>query len=65
MKPHLEYGGSVWGQCCQGDQNTLIKFQKQAALLILNVPLMTPSRDMFSQLHLVRFDQLVQQKQAV
>ena len=65
IKPHLEYCCSVWGQCCQRDQNTLIKLQKQATHLILNVPLMTPSRDMFSQLHLVRFDQLVQQKQAI
>ena len=65
IKPHLEYCCSVWGQCCQRDQNTLIKLQKQAAQLILNVPLMTPSRDMFWQLHLVRFDQLVQQKQAM
>ena len=67
IKQHLEYCCLVWGQCSQRDQNTLslIKLQKQAAHLILNVPLMTPSRDMFSQLHLVRFDQLVQQKQAI
>ena len=63
IKPHLEYCYSVWGQWCQWDQNTFTKLQKQAARLVLKVPLMTPSRDMFSQLHLVRFDQLVQQKQ--
>lgn len=65
IKPHLEYCCSVWGQCCQKDKTTLIKLQKQAARLILNVPLMTSSRDMFRQLHMFRFDQLVHQKQAL
>ena len=65
IKPHLEYCCSVWGHCCQKEQNKLIKLQKQAARLVLDAPKLTPSQTMFTKLNWLRFDQLVRQKQAV
>ena len=49
--PIFDYGCLILGRCSILNANRLIKLQKRAARIILNVDIMTPSEQMFSELN--------------
>ena len=49
LKPLIEYCSSGWGICSKEKQTEIIKIQKKAARLILEAPLLTPSKHIFLQ----------------
>ena len=57
--PILDYGCLIWGRCSTSNTNRLIKLQKRAARIILKVDLMTPSKQMFSELKWLPFPERV------
>ena len=49
--PIFDYGCLIWRRCSASNANRLIKLQKRAARIILNIDIMTPSEQMFSELN--------------
>ena len=64
IKPHLEYRCTIWGQRSKTDTYSIGKFKKQAARLILDADMYSPSNPLFKQLQWQTFDQIVEEKQA-
>ena len=64
IKPHLEYCCTIWGQCSKTDTYSIVKLQKQAARLILDADMYSPSTPVFKQLQWQTFDKIVKEKQA-
>ena len=54
--PHFMYCCTVWSGCTANLINKLLKVQKQAARIILEVPFDTPSRQMFAELRWMPID---------
>ena len=65
LLPHLDYCGTIWGNCNNYLLDKLIKFQKRAARLILDKDIDTPSAELFQQLGWMRFDERVTYRKAV
>ena len=57
--PIFDYGCLIWGRCSAFNTNRLVKLQKRAARIILNVYLMTPLEQMFSELNWLSFPKRV------
>ena len=57
--PILDYGRLIRGRCSTSNTNRLITLQKGAARIILKVDLMTPSKQMFSELKWLPFPERV------
>ena len=51
IKPILEYCSTVWGTCSSGDLLKLLRLQKMAARIILNVGSDVSSNDLFKKLN--------------
>ena len=49
--PHLDYCCIIWGNSSADSMDSLIKFQKRAARLILDKDLETPSAELFAELN--------------
>ena len=64
VKPHFDYCCSVWGTAFKKDIHTLIKLQKMAARLILDVDYTVPSIELFKILKWLPIDKNVQFRQA-
>ena len=64
VKPHFDYCCSVWGTAFKKDIHTLIKLQKMAARLILDVDYTVPSIELFKILEWLPIDKNVQFRQA-
>ena len=65
VKPLIEYCSSAWGICSKENQTKIIKIQKKTARLILEAPPLTPSKQMFQQLKLLPFNEVVKFKQVM
>ena len=63
VKPLIKYCSSDWGICSKENQTKIIKIQNKAARLILEAPLLTPSKQMFQQLIWLPFNEIVKFKQ--
>ena len=64
VKPTIEYCSSIWGNCSKHNTLQVIKIQKKAARLILDVDPLTPSKLMFQKLQWLPFDEIVKFKQS-
>ena len=64
VKPHFDYCCSVWGTAFKKDIHTLIKLQKMAARLILDVDYTVQSIELFKILKWLPIDKNVQFRQA-
>ena len=64
LKPHFDYCCSVWGTSFKKDIDTLIKLQKIAARLILDVDYTVPSTELFKILKWLPIDKNVRFRQA-
>ena len=64
VKPHFDYCCSVWETAFKKDIHTLIKLQKMAARLILDVDYTVPSIELFKILKWLPIDKNVQFRQA-
>ena len=53
--PIFDYGCLIWGRCSRGNTFRLLKLQIQAARIILDVDIITPSRHMFTELKWLPF----------
>ena len=49
--PHLDYCCTIWGNCSEYLLNSIHKFQKRAARIILDKSYDTPSLELFSELN--------------
>ena len=63
--PHLDYCCTIWGNCNNYLLDKLIKFQKWAAILILDKDIDTPSAELLQQLGWMKFDERVTYRKAV
>ena len=61
IMPVLEYGSVIWGDFYVGITERLLKQQKRAARIILDVnkPTDTPSADLFAKLNWLSFDKRI------
>ena len=59
VKPHFEYCCSIWGSTSQENINTILKLQKRAVWLILDVDFSTPSAILFQELKWISFSDIV------
>ena len=58
--PTLDYGCLIWGRCSTSTTLRLLKLQKRAARIILNVDILTPSKWLFQELNWLTFPKRVQ-----
>ena len=63
--PHLDYCCTIWGNCSSELQNSMIKFQKRAARIILDKDYDTPSQVLFQELRWLTFPERVDFKKAI
>ena len=63
--PHMDYCSTIWGSCCKNTHLQIVKMQKRAARLILNVPSDTQSSLMFKDLRWQTFPDRVNYHKAV
>ena len=64
--PHLDYCCSIWGNTDKKIMNEIIKFQKRAARVILDVQdFDTPSDVLFNKLQWMKFDKRVEYKKSI
>ena len=63
--PHLNYCCTIWGNSSANSMDSLIKFQKRAARLILDKDLETPSAELFAELKWLTFPETVKFQKAV
>ena len=63
--PHLDYCCIVWGKINNNLTDTLVKFQKRAARIILDRSIDTPSADLFAELNWMTFPERVKYQKAV
>ena len=64
--PHIDYCCIIWGNCTKTMEDRLIKFQKRAARVILNInDIETPSATLFSQLKWMKFPERVRYQKAI
>ena len=63
--PHLDYCCTIWGNSSADSMDSLIKFQKRAARLILDKDLETPSAELFAELKWLTFPERVKFQKAV
>ena len=63
--PHLDYCCTIWGNSTADSINSVIKFQKRAARLILDKDFDTPSVDLFAELNWMTFPERVQFQKAI
>ena len=62
IMPHLDFCVTVWGNC--SDMTKLLKLQKQAARIILDCNIMTPSNEMFNKLKWLPIQEWVRYRKA-
>ena len=53
--PHLDYCSTIWGSCNDELLNSVVKFQKRAARIILDKDINTPSVELFRDLKWITF----------
>ena len=58
--PIFDYACLIWGRCTLSNINRLIRLQKRAARIVLNVNFSTPSQIMFNELKWLTFPKRVQ-----
>ena len=63
VKPLIDYCSSVWDICSKKNRTKINKIQKKATRLILEAPLLTPSKHMFKHLKWLPLDEIVKFKQ--
>ena len=63
--PHLDYCCTIWGNSSAASMESMIKFQKRAARLILDKDLETPSAELFAELKWLTFPERVKFQKAV
>ena len=63
--PHLDYCCTIWGNSSADSMDSLIKFQKRAARLILDKDLETPSAELFAERKWLTFPERVKFQKAV
>ena len=63
--PHLDYCSSIWGSCTDELANSIVKFQKRAARIILDKDMNTPSFELFRELKWMTFPERTVYKQAI
>ena len=63
--PHLDYCCTIWGNINNNLTDTLVKFQKRAARIILDRSIDTPSADLFAELNWMTFPERVKYQKAV
>ena len=63
--PHLDYCCTVWGNCSQELTNSILKFQKRAARIILDKDYEYPTEQLFKDLRWTTFSQRVEYKKAI
>ena len=59
----MEYCCSIWGNCSKENINIIVKLQKRAARLILDVDFFTPSANLFKELKWIPFSDIVKYHQ--
>ena len=66
IMPHLDYCCVVWGNCNQSLLDKVVRFQKQAARVILHVTdFNTPSEEMFSTLNWMTFPERIKYQKSI
>lgn len=64
--PHLDYCCSLWGNCCKGHIDTLLKLQKRAARIIIGeCDFMKPSVELFENSGIVPIPKRIQYHQSI
>ena len=63
--PHLDYCCSIWGNCSNSQLESLIRFQKRAARVILDKDFDTPSQELFATLNWMTFSERLQYKKSI
>ena len=63
--PHMDYCCTVWGNINCRLTDSMIKFQKRAARIILDKSIETPSADMFAELNWMTFPDRVKFQKSV
>ena len=57
--PHFDFCCVIWGNCSSALEDKLVKFQKRAARLILDLDYMTPSKILFEEIQWMTFPERV------
>ena len=63
--PHLDYCSTIWGSCNDEVLNSVVKFQKRAARIILDKDINTPSVELFRELKWMTFPDRTIYKKAI
>ena len=63
--PHMDYCCTVWGNINCRLTESMVKFQKRAARIILDKSIETPSADMFAELNRMKFPDRVKFQKSV
>ena len=63
--PHLDYCCTIWGNCSEYLSNSIHKFQKRAARIILDKSYDTPSAGLFSELNWMKIQDRILFKKAI
>ena len=63
--PHLDYCCSIWGECSAAQTDSIIKFQKRAARIILDCDFDTPSEGLFKILNWKKFPDRIKYKKSI
>ena len=63
--PHLDYCSSLWGNTTNETLDQLLKFQKRAARVILDMPFDAPSAELFIQLQWMTIEERVHYKKLI
>jgi len=63
--PHLDYCCTIWGNCSKDLLDSMLKFQKRAARIILNKDYDYPSDELFKELKWMKFSDRVTYKKSL
>ena len=63
--PHLDYCCTIWGNCSDKLSETILKFQKRAARIILDKDYNSPSEELFKELRWMTFQERIKYKKAI
>ena len=58
--PHLSYCTMVWGSTYQTTLNKVIIIQKKIIRIISNAPFLHPTKDLFQQLNVLKFQKIIE-----
>ena len=62
--PHIDYCCNIWGHCPETHKLAINRILKRSARLALNATISTPSQELFSTLHWLKFENRVQYQTA-